>query len=76
MITKKEEYLIKRRRKKITHVELANYLHCSQSLISRYETGKCGMSKTKIDKYRKYIEIKKSKKFNQKIGGEDVKDSS
>lgn len=58
MITKKEEYLLKRRRKKITHVELANYLHCSQSLISRYETGKCGMSQKKIEKYRKYIDEK------------------
>ncbi|MBT2680151.1 helix-turn-helix transcriptional regulator [Bacillus sp. ISL-35] len=54
----KDEYFLKRRQKKITHNELAVYLNCSQSLISRYETGNCGMSKEKIQRYREYIDRK------------------
>lgn len=57
-MNKKDEYFLKRRHKKITHMELAKYLNCSQSLISRYETGECGMSKTKIERYRQYIDQK------------------
>lgn len=57
-MNKREEYLLKRRRKKITHNELAVYLNCSQSLISRFETGNCGMAKEKIKRYREYIDNK------------------
>jgi len=56
MITKKEEYLILRRRKKIGQEYLAQQLKCSQSLISRYEKGTSGMSQKKIDLYRKIID--------------------
>lgn len=52
----KDEYLIKRRNKKIDQKELAKHLNCSQSLISRYEKGTSGMSKEKINKYREYID--------------------
>ncbi|QPA31418.1 helix-turn-helix domain-containing protein [Thermaerobacillus caldiproteolyticus] len=54
----RDEYLLKRRKKKITMQEIAEYIGCSQSLISRYETGNCGMSKEKIQKYREYIDQK------------------
>jgi len=54
----KDEYFLKRRQKKISHNELAVYVNCSQSLISRYETGNCGMSKDKIQRYREYIDNK------------------
>jgi len=54
----KDEYLIKRRKKNIDQTELAEYLNCSQSLISRYEKGSSGMSKEKIEKYREYIDNK------------------
>lgn len=57
-IKKRDEYLLKRRKKKITMQEIADYIGCSQSLISRYETGNCGMSKEKIQKYREYIDQK------------------
>lgn len=54
----KDEYLILRRRKGIDQTELAQYLKCSQSLISRYEKGNSGMSQKKIELYRQYIDSK------------------
>ncbi|WP_079516707.1 helix-turn-helix domain-containing protein [Rossellomorea marisflavi] len=57
-MTKKEYYFLLRRKKKITHTELAKYIGCSQSLISRYERGNSDMSNIKIDKYRSYIDQK------------------
>ncbi|MGE7217148.1 helix-turn-helix domain-containing protein [Priestia koreensis] len=54
----REEFFLKRKRKKITAIELAKYIGCSQSLISRYETGNCGMNKQYIQKYREYINQK------------------
>jgi len=59
-MNQKDEYFLRRRQKKITHMELAKYLGCSQSLISRYETGDCKMSQDKINRYRSYIDQKKS----------------
>ncbi|WP_026678697.1 helix-turn-helix domain-containing protein [Fictibacillus gelatini] len=55
-MNKKDEYFLKRRHKKISMQKIANYIGCSQSLISRYETGDCGMSKRKIELYRKFID--------------------
>lgn len=55
-MNKKDEYFLKRRQKKISMNKIANYIGCSQSLISRYETGNCGMSKSKIERYREYID--------------------
>ncbi|APH05856.1 helix-turn-helix domain-containing protein [Bacillus weihaiensis] len=55
---KKDEYFLKRRQKKISMKELAKNIGCSQSLISRYETGDCGMSDSKIKRYREYIDKK------------------
>lgn len=52
----KEYYYILRRRKRISQGQIAKYLCCSQSLISRYELGDCSMSQEKIEKYKKYIE--------------------
>lgn len=54
----RDEYLLKRRKKRISQKELAQVLQCSQSLLSRYERGECGMSKEKIQKYRRYIDQK------------------
>ena len=58
MIKLREEYFLKRRQKKITMQEIAEYIGCSQSLISRYETGDCGMKKEKLEMYREYIDSK------------------
>jgi transcriptional regulator with XRE-family HTH domain len=52
----KEEYILKRRKKKIRLRQLAEYIGCSQSLISRYETGDCEMDKEKVKKYREFID--------------------
>ncbi|MBE2905528.1 helix-turn-helix domain-containing protein [Anoxybacillus flavithermus] len=54
----RDEYLIKRRKKGISQKELAQVLNCSQSLLSRYERGECGMKKEKVEKYREYIDKK------------------
>lgn len=58
MMTEKVYYFLLRRKKKITHTELAKYIGCSQSFISRYERGNSDMSKIKIEKYRSYIDQK------------------
>lgn len=52
----KDEYILKRRKKKIVLKQIAEYIGCSLSLISRYETGSCEMDKDKIKKYREYID--------------------
>lgn len=54
----RDQYLIKRRMKKIRMTEIAKYIGCSQSLISRFETGDCSMSTRKIEKYKEYIDSK------------------
>lgn len=54
----RDEYLLKRRKKRISQKELSEYLQCSQSLLSRYEREECDMSKEKIELYRRYIDQK------------------
>ncbi len=58
-MNEKDEYFLKRRHKKISMQKIANYIGCSQSLISRYETGDCEMSDKKIQLYREYIDTYK-----------------
>ena len=55
-MTEREEYMLNRRRKKIKLNDIAKALKISQSLLSQYETGKCGMSASNQRKYREYIE--------------------
>jgi transcriptional regulator with XRE-family HTH domain len=55
-LSTKEMYILKRRRKKIRLRQLAGFIGCSQSLISRYETGDCEMDKEKIRKYKEFID--------------------
>ncbi|HFK1800482.1 TPA: helix-turn-helix domain-containing protein [Bacillus cereus] len=52
----KDEYVLKRRKKRIRLRQLADYIGCSQSLISQYETGNCEMDRAKIDKYKEFID--------------------
>ena len=52
----RDEYLIKRRKKKISQSEIAKVIGASQSLVSRFETGDCEMSEQKIKRYREYID--------------------
>jgi len=52
----KEMYVLKRRKKRIRLRQIAEFIGCSQSLISRYETGDCEMDKAKIEKYKQFID--------------------
>lgn len=52
----KDIYIIERRKKKIRLKQIAEFIGCSQSLISRYETGDCEMDKTKVEKYKEFID--------------------
>jgi transcriptional regulator with XRE-family HTH domain len=55
-LSTKEMYILRRRRKKIRLRQLAEFIGCSQSLISRYETENCAMEKEKIRKYKEFID--------------------
>ncbi|MGI1810581.1 helix-turn-helix domain-containing protein [Priestia sp. TGN 0903] len=56
VITKKEKYFLKRKQLKIRMNKIAQYVGCSQSLISRYENNERGMTKEKIKRYREFID--------------------
>jgi transcriptional regulator with XRE-family HTH domain len=58
MITDREFYFLKRKKSKITMSEIASAIGCSQSLISRYESGQREMNKTLISQYKQYIDNK------------------
>lgn len=57
----KDEYLLKRRKKKIRLRQLAEYIGCSKSLISQYENDECEMDFTKVKKYRDFIDKQEDK---------------
>lgn len=58
MITEREIYFLKRKKAKITMGEIASAIGCSQSLISRYESGQREMNDNLINQYKKYIDNK------------------
>lgn len=51
----KIELFIMRRQKKILLKDIATYVGCSISLISRYENDLCVMRQDKIEKYEEFI---------------------
>lgn len=51
----KVELFIMRRQKKIKLKDIAQFLGCSISLISRYENDICEISKNYKEKYEQYI---------------------
>ncbi|MFD2703925.1 helix-turn-helix domain-containing protein [Salibacterium lacus] len=55
-------YHIRRKEKKIPMEKVANYIGCSQSMVSRYETGDCAFSDFKLKKYKEYIDNYNPKK--------------
>ncbi|WP_346234439.1 XRE family transcriptional regulator [Lysinibacillus telephonicus] len=57
-MNEKDVYVIKRRKKKIRLREIANFIDCSISLLSKYENDLWEMSENKVAKYRKYIDSK------------------
>lgn len=54
-VNQREFYSIWRKRNKVKLEEVANYIGCSLSLISKWELGHCNMSKKKLDKYNQFI---------------------
>ncbi|POZ56782.1 hypothetical protein LYSIN_01565 [Lysinibacillus sphaericus] len=52
----KDMYILKRRKKKIRLRQIAEFIGCSQSLISQYETSNCDMDKSKVEKYKSFID--------------------
>ncbi|WP_003545425.1 hypothetical protein [Desulfotomaculum nigrificans] len=58
IITKKEMYILKRKKKKIKLTEIANHIKCTPQLLSMYENEKCDISEEKLNMYKKYIDEK------------------
>ncbi|ERM91926.1 hypothetical protein O163_08235 [Caldanaerobacter subterraneus subsp. yonseiensis KB-1] len=55
-ITKREEYILKRKRKGIRLKQIANYIGCSEALLCKYEKGHLEL-KDKIKKmYENFID--------------------
>lgn len=54
-LTEQEKFSLWRKRNKIPLKTLAEYIGCSQSLISRWECGLLNMADEKVGLYRKFI---------------------
>ncbi|EHL78972.1 helix-turn-helix domain-containing protein [Bacillus smithii] len=52
----RDEYHLLRRKKGIKLKDLAKYVGCSIALLSKYESGKSGMKKEKVELYREFID--------------------
>lgn len=59
-MTEREYWMLKRKQKRIRLIQIANYIGCSLSLLSRWECNTCEVSKYKLDKYKHFIETYKS----------------
>ncbi|MBT2277235.1 helix-turn-helix domain-containing protein [Priestia megaterium] len=57
-MTEREIYFLKRKKSRITMSEIAIAIGCSQSLISRYESGQREMNQNLISQYKRYIDQK------------------
>lgn len=55
-MNEREEYLLKRKRKKIRLKQIADHIGCSVALLSRWETGGYGIAEEKKRKYKDFIE--------------------
>lgn len=55
-LTKREEYIIKRKRKGIRLKEIANKLNCSEALICKYEKGHLELKADMLKAYQQYID--------------------
>lgn len=55
-LKQREIYVIKRRQKRIRLKEIAEYIGCSQSLLSKYETGTANIIPDKLRMYQDYID--------------------
>ncbi|WP_042346066.1 helix-turn-helix domain-containing protein [Bacillus massiliigorillae] len=52
----RNEYLLKRREKRITQKAIADYIGISNSAISKYERGNIDLIDTYVNKYKKFID--------------------
>ncbi|MFJ8063306.1 helix-turn-helix domain-containing protein [Psychrobacillus sp. NPDC096426] len=50
------DYFIMRKRKRLKLSQVAEFVDCSISLLSRFENQQVAMDKEKVRKYRDYIE--------------------
>ncbi|MGJ7044626.1 helix-turn-helix domain-containing protein [Thermoanaerobacterium thermosulfurigenes] len=57
-LTSREEYIIKRKRKKIKLKDLAQALNCSEALICKYEKGHLELKADMLEAYQNYIDVR------------------
>lgn len=60
-MTERQRWMVKRKSKRIRLIQIANYIGCSQSLLSRWECNTCELSPYKLEKYKYFIESYKNK---------------
>jgi transcriptional regulator with XRE-family HTH domain len=57
-IKTRDLYMLKRKKKKITLVEIAKKIGVSQPSLSLYENGKMNLTKENLEAYKAYIDNK------------------
>jgi transcriptional regulator with XRE-family HTH domain len=55
-LTRREEYVIKRKRKGIRLRQIANYIGCSEALLCKYEKGHLDLKEHVKEMYEKFID--------------------
>jgi len=58
MMDEKDLYRFKRITSNIKLKDIAAYIGCSPTLLSKYEHGERGIKESKLIKYREFIDIK------------------
>jgi len=55
-LTRREEYVIKRKRKGIRLRQIANYIGCSEALLCKYEKGHIELKDKTKELYERFID--------------------
>ncbi|MEH6944630.1 helix-turn-helix transcriptional regulator [Bacillus sp. JJ722] len=55
-MNRRNEYLIKRRTKRIKQIDIAKYIGISNSAISKYELGNLDLIESHVQMYQKFID--------------------
>lgn len=55
-VTEREQWMLRRKQKRIRLIQIAKFIGCSISLLSRWECNTCEISKYKLDQYKHFIE--------------------
>lgn len=58
-LTRREEYVIKRKRKGIRLRQIANYIGCSEALLCKYEKGHIELKDKTKELYERFIDTYK-----------------